>query len=212
MFSRTRVLFLLAVPVALCATPISGLNNTGLAPQQTADPNWTINGGAAFVTQTGVFPFNGFWTPDQTTSGWISPQPTYAGGSGADPDGVFDYSTTFTLGEFNPSATWINFTAAADNLLVDVKLNGVSIGATLPMVLGFSFEPSLTIDSGFVVGLNHLDFMVSNFKQEFGNPTGLQVQFQSSTAAPEPEFTWLIGAGLLVLWFANRKIGASKLQ
>ena len=210
-----KFLLLLTLATAvMMGTSISSIDNTGTTPQGTIDPNWTINGGTAYTTHISptIFPGN-FWIPDQATSEWISPQPVYQTFPTADPSGLYDFGTTFNLSGDDPLHTSITFMAAADNLLVGVKLNGVSIGGFFPPILDFSFGPATTISSGFVGGLNHLDFIVSNFVLATGNPVGIQVQFQSDTVvnqttAPTPEPApvgeMLVGSGFVMLALRRR--------
>ena len=61
--------------------------------------------------------------------------------------------------------------------------------------------------SGFHAGVNTLDFVVTNFAQNGGNPAGLRVEFDSSsvTAVPEPETYAMLLGGLAVLGLVKRR-------
>jgi hypothetical protein len=58
------------------------------------------------------------------------------------------------------------------------------------------------INSGFINGVNTLDFIVNND----GGPTGLRVELSgTSSVAPEPTSLLLIGAGFVCLGLLRRK-------
>jgi hypothetical protein len=61
----------------------------------------------------------------------------------------------------------------------DIRLNGTSTGITAG---GFSGWSSFTITSGFVAGLNTLDFVVVNTGSS-PNPTGLRVELSGTAQA-----------------------------
>jgi hypothetical protein len=56
----------------------------------------------------------------------------------------------------------------------------------------------------FVAGANVLTFVVTNFGQSSGNPTGLRVEFLSS-AVPEPESYALLLGSLGILGAISRR-------
>lgn len=63
---------------------------------------------------------------------------------------------------------------AADELVADIRLNGASLGLKATGYYA-SFTGS-QISSGFVSGVNTLEFIVTNLNAA-PNPTGLQVEF-----------------------------------
>ena len=196
------LLFLLA-PTAF-GDQISGLYSTGMGTPGSLDPHWTANPGAAFITLDSAFPFP-FWFPDSASSGWISPQADYNPNLSDPADTSFMFETSFTLPSQFTSAS-ITFRAATDNGLLDVMLNGLSVGfPTTPVVLpgnsistdvilqgtGFSsgLGAPLTIDTGFLPGNNVLSFKVRNSatgQDNSGNPAGLNVDL-TGTVVPTPE-------------------------
>jgi len=76
--------------------------------------------------------------------------------------------------------------------------------------VGYSSLGPFTLGSGFIAGINTLDFVVNNIGGEITNPTGLRVEFQSATAdqVPVPAAIWLLGSGLLgLIGIARRRAG-----
>lgn len=113
------------------------------------------------------------------------------------------FRTTFTLNSgFDPATAMLFGKWSTDNYGLDVILNGVSTGITSPDFLAFR---SFQINSGFVSGLNTLDFVV----QDVGVISGLAVSDLSGTATttvtPEPSAIALMTAGLLALGVAARR-------
>lgn len=103
----------------------------------------------------------------------------------------FDASTASFSGRF-----------AADNSAVAL-LNGTAIGTSS----GFSSFSSFAATTGFNAGLNTLSFVVTNLKQNGGNPTGLRAEFLASsvTAVPEPETYAMLLAGLGLMGAVARR-------
>jgi hypothetical protein len=84
---------------------------------------------------------------------------------------------------------------AVDNTVTDILINGVSTGFTAS---SFSTFTPFTISSGFVQGVNTLDFVWTNAS----GPSGLRVEV-AGTVAPETTSVVLL-TGLAALWFARR--------
>jgi hypothetical protein len=103
----------------------------------------------------------------------------------------FVFRQTFDLTGFNPADTKLEFQWAADDsgeIVADrghwvpkFSLNG---GALVPWGTGptYSFGPVVTVNSGFVAGLNHIDFFV----QGNGQTDGFALKALSLTASPVP--------------------------
>lgn len=199
--------------VAAChAGTISTLYNTGTGGP--VDPHWTVNGASAYVTDASGFPFGSHWPPNGDAT-WISPQPSYTSGQ-TDAPGQYLYSTQFDLSGYDPSTASLLAQFAADDSVLLIYLNGNLSNFFLP-VTGFITQ-SAAIQSGFVFGINELDFLVVNMDLQSANPTGLRVSFASNAdpAGPppppqapevtEPGTVALIGAGLVVMaWRGKRR-------
>jgi hypothetical protein len=106
---------------------------------------------------------------------------------------------TFSLSGLNPATAQITGQFAADNHITATKINGTTVaGATTDT---FGSYTSFAINSGFISGINTLDFLVL----DDGAPMSLRVNALAGTAdplvgaVPEPS-TWLtLGAGLLAV-------------
>lgn len=190
------------------AAPITGLFNTGvnnsgvLLGNNATDPHYTL------VTSSGPFAggllpgatrtlvADGFpippWVANSATSRWITPISTDGDGNG--PQGNHIYRTTFDLTGLNPATARITGQWASDNDGLGILLNGVPTGNTIPGEFAFQALSPFTINSGFVAGINTLDFVVLNR----GGPTGLRVQGIAGTAdqvaaVPEPAAVGVFG-------------------
>ena len=189
---------------------IPGLFNTGVdasgnkLPVGVADPHYTVleNGGAAAMTYD-----NGAYA-QRATSQYI-----WQTSSGTPGSTTRTFRTTFMLGAgLDPLTALITGEWSTDNVGLNILINGVATGNTSPT---FSFFTPFTINTGFVSGLNTLDFVV----QDQGPPGALNVNniqgtvraLQGpSTTVPEPTTVVLMGSGLAALGFfgARRKRAA----
>jgi hypothetical protein len=139
-----------------------------------------------------VFPV-GPWIGDNSTSAWIGPNND---AQVIGPVGNYDYQTTFNLTGLNPSTAQIIGQWSTDNQGSEILLNGVD---TLNAInIGqYTVWTSFSIATGFVSGVNTLDFIVNNA----GGPTGLRVEMKGTAAVasvPEPS-TW----AMMILGFAG---------
>ncbi len=139
---------------------------------------------------------NGFpippWLGDSSVSAWIGPN-TDSALNGA--TGRFDYRTTFDLTGFDASSAALSGRWSADNAGLNILINGVATGQT---VSGFNAFNSFSVASGFISGINTIDFVVRND----GGPTGLRVEGALTASAvvapvPEPMSLAILGIGLV---------------
>jgi hypothetical protein len=147
------------------ANPIAGLQNTGvdasgtLLPIHAPDPHYALVSSANPTTFPGpdtyvINPRPLSWVPNTGVSQWIS----MASNLVSHTSGSYVYRIEFMLPATFTSAT-ISGQWASDNNSA-ILLNGTPTGFTNPFV-GFGFMTPFTINTGFVPGLNVLEFDVN---------------------------------------------------
>jgi hypothetical protein len=191
----------LSLPGLASAAPISlfntGVDNAGnVLPANTlGDPHFTL-----VVAPLGVdkqlkiwsaasgFPVapSGPWLGDDTLSRWIGLDSMYSDGLPHSPiqSGTYIFRTTFDLSTQDLASATIAGKWAVDNLGA-ILLNGATLGTTSGAGPGFFSLTDFSIDSGFVAGVNTLDFIVTNtFSPDVTvyNPVGLRVEFSTAQA------------------------------
>jgi hypothetical protein len=203
------------------AATINTLYSTGVddfgnvLPDTQTDTHYTLVGTPANYTGTtamaidesGGWPVGGnAWIGDTGNNGsrWIVPTGT------RDPitylEGDYVFETTFDLTGFDHNTAEINGQWAADNDATDIILNGVSLG--LSTTGEYKNWTDFVINSGFIAGVNTLQFVVHNNPWSGGeNPTGLRVDMAgTATVVPVPAAVWLFGSGLLgLIGYSRRK-------
>ena len=164
--------------------------NGSLLPDGATDPNWTIT---AKPGLTGTFPAfatkpDPAWLPNRSSSRWISSK---ADATLGDSPGSYTYRTSFDLTGFDPTTVQIRMQVSVDDELVDVKLNGQSLGLKIPPGGGIPFRVShgMQISSGFISGINTLEFIVNNLNTII-NPTAIQAQLEFAPVRPLPFPSW----------------------
>lgn len=191
----------LLIWVSFCTThavavPIPGLYNTGINDLGTplalgvSDDHYIMTGpipGAVAVSK------HGLWTTAPAGSVWIAP----TNGNVSDPGGNYDYILTFDLTGLDPTSATVQGQWATDNDS-EIFLNGVNTGNTRGL-WGFTTLLDFTLSSGFVSGINTLEFRVINVPSTALNPTGLLVanlhgETTTATVAETGPGLWLIAS------------------
>ncbi len=176
--------------VAAIATPgmagVLTLHNTGEGLSQgDLDPNWTVTlpDGSSFGSAISATDPNNGWIAPTPPNTWIS-----VAGRDAVPLGLYQYSTTFTIGAgFDPATATISGHWWADDQYAsnEIDLNGVKVSDFDGAIYNESNAANalFSISSGFVAGLNTLTFRVENT----GGPGGLLIQDLTGSVSPIPE-------------------------
>lgn len=160
--------------------PIPDLFNTGLDAQGQVlddlvpDPHYALIANPtddaleARVLNSTIFPIvAGPWVPNGADAKWIGVQDD----NGGEP-GDYVYRLTFDLSAFNPEEVFIEGDWAGDDRGDPPLLNGQDTG--IRDTSNFTSLRRFRLESGFVPGMNTLDFPVSN-GGDAANPTGLIV-------------------------------------
>lgn len=222
LFARTSIAAAAALFSGLAgAAAIDGLVNTGAGlGAGAADSHYSFSvlagassglSGNGYVTDGNQAPFPN-WMGNSGSSSWLIPTANqgdvYDTGSTS---GVFKWTLTFDLTGFDASSASFTGRWAADNNGT-VLLNGHVI-STLSAEKGFLDWTAFTATTGFVAGINTLEFVVNNIATAGGNYTGVRAEFLNSNvnqtvvtpAIPEPQTYALFLAGLGALGFMARR-------
>lgn len=207
-----QLVLVLTSAVSLCASAntIPGLFNTGVLSDGTTAASGSVDlhytlissqdpnhpGPDAIVADPIA---QGYWLANSATSRWIAPSQNqgYPSGAESHPGGTYVYRISFDLTGLDPATAVVNGSWAADNSGTDILLNGVSTGKTTG---GYSTLVAFSLTSGFVAGINTLDFLVYELPSSGANPTGLRVDGLAGTAAavPLPAASWLLATGMII--------------
>jgi hypothetical protein len=173
------------------AASIPGLFNTGLDAQGVAlapgavDPHYALvqSSDPSYPGPNAVasdISANGYWIANTASSRWISPAMAqgYPSGGTPHPAGPYTYRISFDLTGLDPNSALVSGQFGADNSAV-IQLNGASTGGGSA---GYNPLLSFALSTGFVPGVNTLDFVVTNLSAGGSNPTGIRVAGLSGTA------------------------------
>ncbi|WP_343635340.1 PEP-CTERM sorting domain-containing protein [Roseateles sp.] len=222
LFARTSIAAAAALFSGLAAAAtIDGLVNTGAGLSAGAvDSHYSFSviagdstglSGSGHVTDGNQSPFPN-WMSNSASSSWLIPTATQSDvfdtGSTS---GVFKWKLSFDLTGFDASSASFSGRWAADNNGT-VLLNG-NVISTLTLQKGFLDWTSFTATTGFVAGVNTLEFVVNNIATAGGNFTGVRAEFLNTNvnksvvlpAVPEPKTYALMLAGLGALGFLARR-------
>jgi hypothetical protein len=203
----------LAAPVTLFNTGVNGVGTP--LPGGSVDPHWSVVAGPSIVA-----PVPAVVLLDQSPLGlyaqdvdsrwiWVEGDGTAAVGE------PYTFRLTFDLTGLDPATAVITGRWGVDNTGF-IRLNGSTAGIgsgelSLPDVLleNFTAFHDFTLDSGFVAGINTLEFVAT----DDSNPGGLNVNDLVGTAntvgppVPEPSALVPIGVGAVaVLAYCWRRV------
>lgn len=203
--AAAAVALLVSAPAS--AQTIAGLFNTGTDSSNLAlaggdgvtDPHYVIAASTSpgFAGNQAVTYLHPAYAANDADSRWISISNTGSPGSN-----TTTYRLTFDLTGFDFLSALITGNWGVDNTGA-ILINGSATPNTLPLFTTANFNTlhAFSISSGFVAGINTLDFVVT----DLGAPTALRVDDISGTArlvnsaVPEPG-TWammLVGFGAI---------------
>ncbi|MDX6446522.1 MAG: hypothetical protein QOH71_3596 [Blastocatellia bacterium] len=167
-----------------CRTARLRLFNTGVADNGSllasgaTDPHYVLLNTSPVSPNAFVLSANQIvgYVANSATSQWLGPDPP---GSNGGQGGFYTYRTTFNL-DCDPSTAVISGQWSTDNeaeIFLNALPTGVTTGAS-----AFGAFPPFVITSGFVSGVNTLDFRVRNRLSSQGarTPTGLHVQMNGT--------------------------------
>jgi hypothetical protein len=198
-------------PIALIgasanAATIPGLFNTGTDANNVAlvggngvtDPHYSIFSSTSpgFAGQQAVT-FQCCYVADDANSRWVS-----LSANGSPGGNVTFYRLTFSLAGLDPKTASITGSGGSDNA-GRIFLNGADTGIDID---GFSSLVPFVLNSGFVAGINTLDFRIS----DFGPPTAFRVDDLAGTAGlvsgiPEPAAWAMLIAGFGLVGATSRR-------
>jgi hypothetical protein len=177
--------------LSLRADVVPGVFGTGIATGGSllaagaVDPHWKLvaSADAASPGPDVQVVNNGFpippWPAQGPDSQWIAPKADQSIGN---PAGAYRYRTSFDLSGFDPASAELRIVLVSDNLTTGVVLNGVTTG--LAFTNSVSVWDTKFLNSGFVSGVNTLEFIVQND----GGPTGFRCELLATATVVQEDF------------------------
>jgi len=188
------------------ADVVPGVFGTGIAADGSLlaagalDPHWQLVASADPASPGPVTHVvnNGFpippWAAQGPDSKWIAPKADQSSGNAA---GAYRYRTSFDLTGFDPATVELRIVLRSDNTVPEVLLNGANTGLTFTN--GFETASTQFLNSGFVAGVNTLEFLVNNE----GGPTGLRCELLATATVVPEDFksrAEVQGANVVLSW------------
>jgi hypothetical protein len=186
--------FLLAGTHTSSALPNIGLFSTGVdnsgnaLPLHATELHYAVSGvvSAAYIVPKEVGQVPPSWIVAPSGSAWIGPNQTDSTFN-SDPVGIYHYKLSIDLTGFDPSSVRIGGTWATDDE-AHLFLNGQNTGFSKGLY-GFTQLDAFNLQSGFVAGINTIDFTVQND----AGPSGLLVTGWTMSVVPEPSTACFVG-------------------
>jgi len=220
MAKRIGIISLLALTLfsfGARASTIPGLFDTGkgIGVDKQTDFNYKLTDslgnavyggyGEAAVGNGGYVGKKGSLLGDSGTSHWLTPTSKRSQSFDPSVDGVYKWTIDFNLKGYSANTASFSGRFSADNSAV-AYLNGHEIGHAGGYTDWYTFVADSNLGL-FVKGTNELQFVVTNYHQRAGNPTGLRVEFADSnvSAVPIPAAIWLFVSALSGLLAITRK-------
>jgi hypothetical protein len=199
----------LATALQVSAAPIVGLYNTGDGSTAgNVDDNYKLDKTSGVGSDNDFDAYEGTgipgsWLANTSVSQWLTPNSQAGASFDANTIGIYEYSLTFDLSGMNISTAEFAGRWATDNA-GEIFLNGTKLNNDSS---GFGSWSSFSSAGGtFESGLNTLTFIVTNFAQLSGNPTGLRVEFLSSNVeVPTPSTIAILAIGIIGLSLSKRR-------
>jgi hypothetical protein len=205
MFFKGSLLCIATALVATATTLIPSVQSTGSGSYD-YDSNGNV--GAAFVSAGSAQSFSnapifpGGWIAGPAT--WVWTAAGYNGENGSPNSPIYrTFRLSFDLTGFVPSTAALAGSVAVDDN-VELYLNGNALSG-IGAAASYLNAENFSITSGFVAGMNTLDFRVT----DIGSWAGLNVGISGTAAVPEPG-QYATGALVLAgLVFARFRKGRS---
>lgn len=164
-----------------------------------ADPHYTVDeaGDAAAEVRTGIA---GTYFGNDASSQWIWENANGTPVGGSPPGGLIrTFTTTFDLTGLEPTSAVLSGAWGTDNQGLEILLNGVDTGIAPLLgviVANFSSLTPFSISSGFLPGLNTLQFVI----EDNGGQAAFRAELSGTAAVvPVPAALPLFMAALALL-------------